>query len=155
MIEIVIFAHSFEGLNIFSDLLLKLFGDDCHQNPVALSICMFLTNIRLWWGLGIIFILPWETSCWFGNRVGNHSDAGRCVFLLRSPYRCANERQRSAHHKPETLENISKNANFHVLGLIEEISDGKSCCHFWSLFWIQIVCLHRILWKLFNFFANL
>lgn len=31
----------------------------------------------------------------------------------------------SAHHKPETLENISKNANLHVLGLIEEISDGK------------------------------
>lgn len=31
------------------------------------------------------------------------------------------------HHKTETLENISKMANLHVLDLIEEISRGKSC----------------------------
>lgn len=39
----------------------------------------------------------------------------------------------SAHHKPETLENISKNANLHVLGLIEEISDGKILLSFQKL----------------------
>jgi len=62
----------------------------------------------------------------------NWKTLGCCelCMLLHTSYRCANERQRSAHHQPETLENISKNANLHVLGLIEEISDGKSCCHF-------------------------
>lgn len=110
----------FRGLNLSSGLL---FGGDCHQTPVELLICKFWSSGRPCWNPGILFCIRESGAADLGVELENIPMPGAVCTCCRAHTGVL--MRDSAHHKPETLENISKNANLHVLGLIEEISDGK------------------------------